>query len=362
MREISARLKRNTIAFLVRIRSARRTLHIYLFIWWQPVSPKKIHTPTQYPPKWLYPGSTCTFAFNNTLTYHQLRAEKFHKEALGPLVLEPDVSGDEACVLTGEDFRQGRTGADRRGRQSVRWGVTRGDRGDLPKPDLENCDGIHVDEETLPWCGLRNEDRWQYVCEHTGFVEIFRTKWTATLSTNYRGLSPVEDLAARDPSEHWYLSNEIYPDNIFPLYCCGCRYVVTDSTARDLAEVVRWLPMFGALEDAFIGVAITRLNYFVKITDMKVCFNMVHSIGFEESCRGLKSGFIFTQHMSCRMHFWNTKRSVPTMAHKYTQPSHKQVPSEIQLRLLHYLPDGKQSEMSENCLLQRKMFLVGNTQ
>ena len=30
MREISARLKRNTIAFLVRIRSARRTLHIYL--------------------------------------------------------------------------------------------------------------------------------------------------------------------------------------------------------------------------------------------------------------------------------------------------------------------------------------------
>ena len=54
--------------------------------------------------------------------------------------------------------------------------------------------------------------------------------------------------------------------------------------------------MFGALEDAFIGVAITRLNYFVKITDMKVCFDMVHSIGFEESCRGLKSGFIFTQH------------------------------------------------------------------
>ena len=100
----------------------------------------------------------------------------------------------------------------------------------------------------------------------------------------------------RDPSDHWYLSNEIYPDNIFPPYCCGCGYVVTGSTARDLAEVVRWLPMFGALEDAFIGVAITRLDYKVNITDMRPRFNTKYSKGFNISCRGLKSGFIFTVH------------------------------------------------------------------
>ena len=100
----------------------------------------------------------------------------------------------------------------------------------------------------------------------------------------------------RDPSHNWYLSNEIYPDNIFPPYCCGCGYVVTGSTARDLAEVVRWLPMFGALEDAFIGVAITRLNYFVKITNMKPRFNTFYTEGFNISCSGLKTGFIFTVH------------------------------------------------------------------
>ena len=100
----------------------------------------------------------------------------------------------------------------------------------------------------------------------------------------------------RNPTDHWYLSNEIYPNNIFPPYCCGCGYVVTGSTARDLAEVVRWLPMFGALEDAFIGVAITRLNYHVNITNMKPRFNTLYSEGFNISCSGLKSGYIFTVH------------------------------------------------------------------
>ena len=69
----------------------------------------------------------------------------------------------------------------------------------------------------------------------------------------------------RNESDKWYVSWDQYPDSSYPPYCCGCGYVITGTAAYDLADVIRWLPLF-PIEDAFIGVAVTRLGYHVDIT------------------------------------------------------------------------------------------------
>ena len=99
----------------------------------------------------------------------------------------------------------------------------------------------------------------------------------------------------REPNDRWHVSYEQYPDNFYPPYCCGCGYVVSGAVARDVADVIRWLPIF-PIEDAFIGVAIKRLPYRVNVIHDHRFAILIMINGFVPSCEGLKSGNIFTLH------------------------------------------------------------------
>ena len=103
------------------------------------------------------------------------------------------------------------------------------------------------------------------------------------------------DWVRRNRTHRWHLSRDNYPDEYFPPYCCGCGYVITGSTARDLGEVVKWIPTF-AIEDAFIGVAIKRLSYAVKFQSSTSRFDKRSLTDFKIICRGLASGRLFTLH------------------------------------------------------------------
>ena len=75
----------------------------------------------------------------------------------------------------------------------------------------------------------------------------------------------------KDPNDRWYISPEQYPDETVPPYCCGCGYILTAHTARDIADVMPWLPIL-PVEDLFTGVAITRLPYEVEIRHKPMLF------------------------------------------------------------------------------------------
>ena len=97
----------------------------------------------------------------------------------------------------------------------------------------------------------------------------------------------------RPPSHKWYLSVDEYPDNTLQPYCCGCGYVMSGSVARDVAVALKWLPLF-SLEDALVGLAVSKLYYHVTITDFRDRFDIRNpGIG---KCRDIRSGKILTMH------------------------------------------------------------------
>ena len=105
----------------------------------------------------------------------------------------------------------------------------------------------------------------------------------------------------RGSRSRWYMSDDQYPDSEYPRYCCGCGYIITGHTARDIAEVMHWLPVI-PLEDLFTGVAMTRLPYTVHIMSRPRMFAVDYAViknkgyNWEFVCRLNREGIVLTQH------------------------------------------------------------------
>ena len=97
----------------------------------------------------------------------------------------------------------------------------------------------------------------------------------------------------------WYMSDDQYPDSVYPRYCCGCGYIITGHTARDIAKVMRWLPII-PLEDLFTGVAITRLPYTVDIQSRPNMFAVQNKFSdnykWDSACKLNQDGVVLTRH------------------------------------------------------------------
>ena len=79
----------------------------------------------------------------------------------------------------------------------------------------------------------------------------------------YQYHSPV----IRHPSHRWYLSKDVYPNETFPYYCCGCGYVTSGHVVADLVDVMHRTPLI-PFEDAFVGICVTALRYKVQFVGM----------------------------------------------------------------------------------------------
>ena len=105
-----------------------------------------------------------------------------------------------------------------------------------------------------------------------------------------------EKIVIRWPKGHRYhVSKEMYPGDRYPRYCCGCGYVISGPTARDVANVLLQLP-FLTLEDALVGIAVAKLNYTVDIINLYPRFGVINISNETTLCANVKSGVALTLH------------------------------------------------------------------
>ena len=105
-----------------------------------------------------------------------------------------------------------------------------------------------------------------------------------------------EKRVPRWPERHrWHVSKIMYPGGFYPPYCCGCGYVISGTTARDVASLLQQLP-FLTLEDTFVGVAVAKLNYAVDVVNFNYRFNIRDLKNEKEICTKVKSGEALTLH------------------------------------------------------------------
>ena len=100
------------------------------------------------------------------------------------------------------------------------------------------------------------------------------------------------------PGHRWYMPKDMYPDEQYPPYCCGCGYVISGSVARDIADVMPWLPLL-VLEDVFAGLAVSRLNYSVAVVHQPTYFpslDIYYPQGHDMFCKKLRNGTILFLH------------------------------------------------------------------
>ena len=105
---------------------------------------------------------------------------------------------------------------------------------------------------------------------------------------------PEHFVERRPPDHKWYVSPDEYPDSIYPPYCCGNGYVLSGFVARDVAIALKWLPLI-SLEDMLVGLAVARLNYYVKITDFTERYDR-RDFNLTSDCEDIKSGKVLTLH------------------------------------------------------------------
>ncbi len=65
----------------------------------------------------------------------------------------------------------------------------------------------------------------------------------------------------RDPKSKWYLSEEVYPHELFPQYAAGFAYFVSTSFAEKLVETLAGLDLILGIDDAYLtGIMAVELN------------------------------------------------------------------------------------------------------
>ena len=100
----------------------------------------------------------------------------------------------------------------------------------------------------------------------------------------------------RNPSDPSFMAPDVYPDDLIPQYCRGNGYVMTANTARDVADIMPWLPIL-PLEDVFTGLAISRLPYSVDVLHKPFMFSQN---AFEQRwvmfCKLATNGELFILH------------------------------------------------------------------
>ena len=124
-------------------------------------------------------------------------------------------------------------------------------------------------------------------------VTALQTKrnWQMKMIGYCMGYYPVR----RDLSKKWAMPWDEYPDTLFPYFCSGTGYVIGGTAARKVAAILKWIPVF-RVEDAYIGVALTRLEDKVTMTHMPRYFRWMYADNDRPLCPALTAGRVYTVH------------------------------------------------------------------
>ena len=110
-------------------------------------------------------------------------------------------------------------------------------------------------------------------------------KWQMEMFGYCLGYNPV----SRDLGKKWSMPLDEFPDTLYPYYCSGTGYVIGGTAARKVAAVLKWIPVF-RVEDAYIGVALTRLEDKVTVTHMPKYFHRKYDGSI---CAALRMGQVY---------------------------------------------------------------------
>lgn len=66
-------------------------------------------------------------------------------------------------------------------------------------------------------------------------------------------------IVSRDPEKKWYISEEVWPEEVFPLWFQGLIYFLTPSSASELFKLAQVTP-YMYTDDVFVGVLMRTLQ------------------------------------------------------------------------------------------------------
>lgn len=75
----------------------------------------------------------------------------------------------------------------------------------------------------------------------------------------FTGYQKLHELPIRSRISKWYVSEEEYPDNLYPPFCSGTGYILSTDVAHDVLTISESIPFF-KLEDVFVGMCLQTLN------------------------------------------------------------------------------------------------------
>lgn len=75
----------------------------------------------------------------------------------------------------------------------------------------------------------------------------------------YTGSIKINEKPIRNPDIKWYISEEEYPENIYPPFCSGTAYVLSSDVASQVYIVSKHITVL-KLEDVFIGMCVAKLK------------------------------------------------------------------------------------------------------
>lgn len=83
-------------------------------------------------------------------------------------------------------------------------------------------------------------------------------------TTNYlTGMVMWNREVIRSKSSKWYVSEELYPDPLYPTYALGMGYVFSNDLPAKLVEVSKTIKTFN-IEDAYVGLCMKKLGLWIS--------------------------------------------------------------------------------------------------
>ncbi|XP_078514985.1 beta-1,3-galactosyltransferase 5-like [Lissotriton helveticus] len=78
-------------------------------------------------------------------------------------------------------------------------------------------------------------------------------------TTFFTGNQRLHDSPVRNNLSKWYISEEEYPDKLYPPFCSGSGYILSSDVAHNVFTISESVP-FLKLEDVFVGMCLQKLN------------------------------------------------------------------------------------------------------
>ena len=90
------------------------------------------------------------------------------------------------------------------------------------------------------------------------FLNLTKNK-TITFNNSMYGVCYARPKPYRDKNSKWYVSSEIFADEIYPNYCLGSAYIFTSDLMKPMYNLTQYIKSF-IMEDVYVGMLANQLN------------------------------------------------------------------------------------------------------